>query len=439
MAQPTVSGLLQGSYVFSLVVTDNLGGISAADQVTISVNATQNVNPTANAGADQTITLPLSQVQLQGSGTDPDGTIAGYQWSQLSGPSQAVFSSQTVAQPTVSSLVQGSYVFALTVTDNLGAISTTDEVTFTVNAAINVLPSANAGADQTITLPLAQVQLQGSGTDPDGTISAYQWSQISGPNSAIFSNSTIPQPTVSGLLQGSYVFSLVVTDNLGGISAADQVTITVNAASTTQAVVSFTLMNADNEQGILMLTNGQTLNLANLPTRNLNIRANTSPSLVGSIVFNLSGKQIRNATETSSPYALFGDANGNYNAWTPALGSYTLKATPYSGASGSGTAGSQLVVSFTVIDQSAPPANLQPTASAGADQTITLPANEVLLQGSGTDPDGTIAAHQWTQVSGPSQAVFSSHTVAQPTVSSLVQGSYVFALTVTDNLGATSA
>ncbi|RYZ60965.1 MAG: choice-of-anchor D domain-containing protein, partial [Chitinophagaceae bacterium] len=96
----------------------------------------------------------------------------------------------------------------------------------------NLLPTANAGADQTITLPISQVQLQGRGTDPDGTITGYQWSQLSGPNTAAFSNPAEVQPSVSGLVQGSYVFALVVTDNQGEKSPADQVAITVNPAET---------------------------------------------------------------------------------------------------------------------------------------------------------------------------------------------------------------
>ena len=45
-----------------------------------------NQSPTANAGADKTITLPLNTQTQTGSGTDPDGTIASYQWTKISGP-----------------------------------------------------------------------------------------------------------------------------------------------------------------------------------------------------------------------------------------------------------------------------------------------------------------------------------------------------------------
>ena len=115
-----------------------------------------------------------------------------------------------------------------------------------------------------------------------------------------------------------------------------------------QFVSSFTLINADSDQPIQTLANGATLNLATLPTRNLNVRANTSPATVGSVVFVLSGAQTRNQTETNAPYALFGDNSGHYNPWTPALGSYTLKATPFTGSGGTGTAGTALTITFSV-------------------------------------------------------------------------------------------
>jgi endoglucanase len=52
----------------------------------------------------------------------------------VSGPSNASFGSAGSAATTVSGLLQGSYTFRLTVTDNAGAFSTGD-VTITVNAA----------------------------------------------------------------------------------------------------------------------------------------------------------------------------------------------------------------------------------------------------------------------------------------------------------------
>ncbi|MDQ4139515.1 MAG: Ig-like domain-containing protein [Bacteroidota bacterium] len=116
-------------------------------------------------------------------------------------------------------------------------------------------------------------------------------------------------------------------------------------------VISFTLINANTNGEIQKLVNGATINLANLPTRNLSVRADTDPSKVGSVVFKLSGAQSHTQLQTDKPYALFGDIKGDYHSWVPTNGNYTLKCTPYSGANGSGTAGTSLTINFQVISQ----------------------------------------------------------------------------------------
>ncbi|QNP51181.1 hypothetical protein H9L05_13895 [Hymenobacter qilianensis] len=222
----------------------------------------------------------------------------------------------------------------------------------------NPAPVANAGADKTITLPTNSVVLTGSGTD-DGSIAGYSWSQVgTTPSTATLSGANTASLTASGLVAGTYTFALVVTDNLGKASAADQVVVTVNSTTTTpagQQVTSFTLINADTDLPIRDLVAGDVLNLATLPTKNLNIRANTNPTVVGSVVFVLSGAV--NLTESESdpnaPYALFPTTGYNYHPWTPPVGSYSLKGTPYTQSNGAGTAGTALTVNFTVTDQTA--------------------------------------------------------------------------------------
>jgi CubicO group peptidase (beta-lactamase class C family) len=119
------------------------------------------------------------------------------------------------------------------------------------------------------------------------------------------------------------------------------------APSTVQSVAELRLINADTDQALMQLVGGSTITLADLPTRNLNVQALTSPATVGSVRFGLDG--VANyRTETSPPYSLAGDDAGNYRPWTPGVGSHTIKATPYSAASGSGTAGTPLSVSFTI-------------------------------------------------------------------------------------------
>ncbi|SNC77537.1 Por secretion system C-terminal sorting domain-containing protein [Hymenobacter gelipurpurascens] len=145
---------------------------------------------------------------------------------------------------------------------------------------------------------------------------------------------------------------------------------TTTPSPTGQSVVSFTLMNADTDQPIRELAPGEQLNLSMLPTRNLNIRANTSPVTVGSVKFVLSGAASRTQVETAAPYALFADVSGNYNPWTPAVGSYTLVGTPFTMGNASGTAGTPLSLSFTVTDMAVRLVASQMATSSPATSTL---------------------------------------------------------------------
>ena len=132
-ATTTLTNLVQGAYVFRLTVTDN-SGATGTDNVTVTVIAPPNKPPTANAGSNITLTLPTNSTTLSGSGTDADGTIASYAWSKSKWSGNIYLRTANAATTTLSNLVQGTYVFRLTVTDNSGATAT-DNVTVTVNAA----------------------------------------------------------------------------------------------------------------------------------------------------------------------------------------------------------------------------------------------------------------------------------------------------------------
>jgi poly(3-hydroxybutyrate) depolymerase len=86
----------------------------------------------------------------------------------------------------------------------------------------------------------------------------------------------------------------------------------------------------------------------------------------------------------------------------------------------------------------ATPANLTPTVSAGADKTITLPANDFTLSGTASDVDGSISQYQWTKVAGPVGGSITSPATAQTTIADVTEGIYTYRLTVKDNNGATA-
>lgn len=98
----------------------------------------------------------------------------------------------------------------------------------------NVAPTANANADQAVTVG-ASVTLSGSGVDPDGTITAYTWTLTTRPvGSVAVLAGTGASRTFTADLAGLYVGSLTVTDNGSPAltSAADTVNVTATAAVT---------------------------------------------------------------------------------------------------------------------------------------------------------------------------------------------------------------
>jgi hypothetical protein len=242
-ASLSLSALVAGSYTFRLTVKDNAGA-SATDDVVVTVNiatTTGNKPPVANAGADQTITLPTNTLNIAGSATDSDGIVMYWEWTKVSGGAATL---TDVGKSTVklSALAAGTYVFRLKVTDNLGAVAT-DDVTVTVKAAAsapatNAIPTVNAGADQTIALPTTTLNITGSASDSDGTVMYWEWTKVSG-GTATLTDAGKATLKLSALTAGTYVFRLKVTDNLGAWKA-DDMTVTVKAATSATARVAAT-------------------------------------------------------------------------------------------------------------------------------------------------------------------------------------------------------
>lgn len=226
--------LTTSTYQLITFTTPNADGTGGAAAVTTTVSGSTippNQLPVANAGADINITLPVNSTTLNGLGsTDVDGCIASYEWAKVAGPNRFTFNQWWTATPTVSNLAQGTYTFRLRIRDSRGGFSE-DFVNVVVDGGtVSQLPVANAGADQTITLPTNSVTLNGSGSsDPDGTLTLYVWTKIVGPSTYGLTGVNSAIANLNNLVQGTYSFQLTVTDNSGAM-ASDIVNITVNPA-----------------------------------------------------------------------------------------------------------------------------------------------------------------------------------------------------------------
>lgn len=189
-------------------------------------NSGPNAIPTVNAGVDKTITLPVNSVVINGSASDSDGSISSVTWTQVSGPSVATLSGANTVTLSASTLVQGTYVFRLTATDNSGGSKSDDVSVFVKPVAPNVAPTVNAGADKTVKLPATSVLLTGTASDSDGSIAEVTWSQVSGPSTAGIASASSLSTNVTNLVVGRYIFKLTVRDN-SGATASDSITVNV--------------------------------------------------------------------------------------------------------------------------------------------------------------------------------------------------------------------
>lgn len=389
----SVTGLAAGAYVFRLKVTDDKGAINV-DDVNLFVNSVPNVY----AGLDQVITLPSSAATFASTVTDADGSIKSYSWQKLTG-GNAVLTGATTSTLSVSGLVAGSYIFRVTVSDDRGATDIDD-----VNLFVNTAPTVNAGTDFSITLPTNTTSIQGSAADPDGTISTYAWSMLSGPG-ATLSGATTSKLTASKLLAGSYVFRLTVTDNRGA-KKYDDIKLTVNSSSSGSTIPnSVPVANAGPDRvvtlpiNLLTLTGGGT---------------DTDGTIASYSWVKLTGGTATLSGANTNKLSASGLSAGAYK--------FRLTVTDDDGA--------------TDIDDVDVFVNVPPTVSLGSDLTITLPTNYVSIQGTAADNDGTISSYEWRMITG-TFATLSNTTTSRLSVTGLVEGSYVFRLIVKDNHGAT--
>lgn len=389
-----VTGLIPGVYVFELKVMDNRWD-SHKDTVVVTVNEP----PVARAGEDRIFHLAAGQAQmdvvLDGStSSDPEGKELDYEWTRRSGPEAGTIVAPAQAKTTVKDLTAGMYEFQLKVVDEKGAIATD-----TVVITINISPTANAGEDKQVTLPVGAVILSGSGDDPDGTIKTFQWVKKSGPAGGVLVSPTAAQTNITGLVSGTYEYELTVTDNRGA-TGKDDVKVFVNEPPK---------VNAGPDQMIVMTVNSVMLNAV----------VSDDAGTVSIFWSKLTGGAAVIESERTATTKVSGLAVGEYV--------FEVVVTDSLGATAKDS------VRVTVK------ANEPPKANAGPDQLIHAPADSTSLDGRGsTDPEGGPLSFEWLYVEGPTEVELVDERKAIAVVKGLKPGRYRFELTVTDNASLSS-
>jgi hypothetical protein len=88
-------------------------------------------------------------------------------------------------------------------------------------------PVVMAGPDRFISQPASGISLNGSVYDANGDAAVISWTQVSGPGTAVFSDTGVATPVVSGLVPGIYTFRMTAV--AGGKTDSDEVVVTVTS------------------------------------------------------------------------------------------------------------------------------------------------------------------------------------------------------------------
>ncbi|MBI4868383.1 MAG: hypothetical protein HY816_15665 [Candidatus Wallbacteria bacterium] len=228
---------VNGTYVISLTVSD--GQKSDTSLLTVAAQATSDLPPKADAGADQAGAVGATIVLNGSESFDPNGDPVVYTWAQVSGPATAL-NDPTSARPSFRPSTGGTYTFQLQVGDGR-ATSAADLVSVSVSGAGGSSGGTgtggtggssgllvSAGGSQTGQVG-NRVTLRGTiGGSLNGTASIL-WQYVSGPvpTVALEGSSTLVASFMPSK-PGNYTFRLTVSDGLS--TAQDGAAIRVNAS-----------------------------------------------------------------------------------------------------------------------------------------------------------------------------------------------------------------
>lgn len=222
-----LSNLEEGMYTFVLKVTDGSNQSSTA-KVPVFVKPATNSPPVAEAGTNSTINLPKNWAELNGSQSKDDIKITSYRWSQVSGPKDGVIVNSNESVANATSLTIGLYEFKLTVYDENNNTAS-DSTWVKVVQEKNTAPVANAGGDQSITLPVSVIYLNGSKSYDDLNVVNYSWTRDDmslAAGNIVGNTNHEPVLMLTDVAHGRYIFKLTVNDEQG-LTGTDTVSVIV--------------------------------------------------------------------------------------------------------------------------------------------------------------------------------------------------------------------
>lgn len=231
-----VTGMIDGAYTFSWTISNGVCPPSTSNtNVTI-----WNLPTTTDAGPDQFLCNVNSATMAGNVPAFGFGT-----WSFISGPNVPVITTPNDPATGLSGLVIGTYRFGWRITNGpcSGPVDT-------VQIIIYDLPTtSNAGANQDL-CSVTSISLNGN----TPTVGSGLWTFQSGPNIPVITNPALANTTVTGMIDGTYVFEWAITN---GVCASSTSTVQVTIYN------SPTLIDAGPDQSLCNVSS--TVMSANIP------------------------------------------------------------------------------------------------------------------------------------------------------------------------------
>ena len=365
----------------------------------ITVTDTANQAPSADAGNARQVDEGGSII-LQGSGSDPDGNDSDltYSWSQSPASPVISFDNQNSATPEITApSVVAETEITLTLRVDDGTDYATDTMVLTIQDVppVNQAPSADAGNARQVDEG-GSIILQGSGSDPDGNDSdlTYSWSQS--PASPVISfdnqNSATPEITAPSVVAETEITLTLRVDD-GTDYATDTMVLTIQDVPPVNQAPSADAGNARqvDEGGSIILQGSGSDPDGN--DSDLTYSWSQSPA---------------------SPVISF----DNQNSATPEITAPSVVAETEITLTLRVDDGTDYATDTMVLTiQDVPPVNQAPSADAGNARQVDE-GGSIILQGSGSDPDGNDSdlTYSWSQSPASPVISFDNQNSATPEI-----------------------
>uniref|UniRef100_A0A6A7G6D6 Dyslexia-associated protein KIAA0319-like protein n=3 Tax=Hirondellea gigas TaxID=1518452 RepID=A0A6A7G6D6_9CRUS len=423
----TLTRPVEGTYLFSVKVTkpsnnsvdtnDNINqplavGSTIAN-LTIFRPAQRNKPPLVSiVPVKQTVTLPISNVILDGSGSVDDVTDSSkleFKWEIVTRPLGYILDKDTGPTLKLQNLLPGNYTIMLCVTDEGGLEGN-------ATAAVEVIqekdypPSANAGGDQIVYLPQTETIVNGTASTDDHGITEWEWTK--GPDddglAVDMQDTRTPLLKLAGLEEGHYQFVLKVMD-VSGASDTSKANVYVHPPNVAELEA-----NAGPD---IFLT---------LPVVSTALDGTKSTGVAPFTKTNwtqISGPNTANLIPSTDPLLV------NVTGLTRGVYIFQLHLQSKDGTK---TTKDEVYVS---VKQDK---NKQPKANGGGDFTVYLPVSMVQVNGTASYDDVGIVRWRWERLP---ISLAAGHVLGQSASSpvllltGLVTGEYQWKLTVWDDQG----